>query len=278
MSLSLSAKLRCARGAFEQSTENIPCETVGSGYAQIQFYIDQYVECMGNMSNILHPYLQGNIPQGSLTAQARIGDELEKIEQIVKQCHINDTYNLLGKTQNQTEDVCACINIWHNLVEEYVKENIEGQEHKKWFIDKLLPQTYWEQALAKTRHKPARLQIKQHLELCRQNISTQEMPEAEKYSQLQDKAKCLCSMFQRASSQVEGRNGYLSQINHNQKGFDKNRLEVMTVVHNFDTRGADGQTPAERLFGDKLKFEPLFEYIIQNIGEMPRPRKRRIRI
>ncbi len=80
--------------------------------------------------------------------------------------------------------------------------------------------------------------------------------------------------FQRTSSQVEGRNGFLSQINHNQKTFDDTGLEVMTVIHNFDTRGFDNKTPAERLFGDKMSFEPLFDYIIKNIQELLRPRNR----
>jgi hypothetical protein len=48
----------------------------------------------------------------------------------------------------------------------------------------------------------------------------------------------------------------------------------MTVIHNFDTRGFDNKIPAERLFGDKMSFEPLFDYIIKNIQELLRPRNR----
>ena len=54
--------------------------------------------------------------------------------------------------------------------------------------------------------------------------------------------------FQRASSAVEGRNGYLSQLHHNQRGLPKQRYKVWTVLHNFDCRAADGTTPASSVF------------------------------
>ncbi len=88
------------------------------------------------------------------------------------------------------------------------------------------------------------------------------------------KAEELCRKFQRTSSQVEGRNGYLSMINHNQRGFDQDRLKVLTVVHNFDIYGTDGKTPAERLFGNKIKHDKIIDYLIKNFGDLPLPRKR----
>jgi hypothetical protein len=63
--------------------------------------------------------------------------------------------------------------------------------------------------------------------------------------------------FARASSAVEGRNGYLSQMQHNHRGVPKQRYKVWTVLHNFDCHGADGTTPAARFFG--RSFPDLFE-------------------
>jgi hypothetical protein len=57
--------------------------------------------------------------------------------------------------------------------------------------------------------------------------------------------------FQRASSAVEGRNGYLAQMHHNQRGLPKRRYKVWTVLHNFDCRASDGTTPASRFFRRK---------------------------
>ena len=47
--------------------------------------------------------------------------------------------------------------------------------------------------------------------------------------------------FQRASSAVEGRNGYLAQMHHNQRGLPKQRYKVWAVLHNFDGRASDAQ-------------------------------------
>jgi hypothetical protein len=81
------------------------------------------------------------------------------------------------------------------------------------------------------------------------------------------------SAFQRASSAVEGRNGYLSQMHHNHRGLPKRRYKVWTVLHNFDCRAADGTTPAARFF--RRGFPDLFETVLANIEDLPRPRKRR---
>jgi hypothetical protein len=78
--------------------------------------------------------------------------------------------------------------------------------------------------------------------------------------------------FQRASSAVEGRNGYLAQLHHNQRGLPKHRYKVWTVLHNFDCHASDGTTPAARFF--RRGFPDLFETVLSNVGDLPRPRQR----
>ena len=86
----------------------------------------------------------------------------------------------------------------------------------------------------------------------------------------QDWAKRMVTQFHRASSAVEGRNGYLSQRHHVQRVFWQNRLPVLTVIHNFDLKRADGTTAAQRLFG--RQFPNLFAWVMQQMGELPCPR------
>jgi hypothetical protein len=78
--------------------------------------------------------------------------------------------------------------------------------------------------------------------------------------------------FQRASSAVEGRNGFLSQMRHNHRGLPKQRYKVWTVLHNFDCRAADGTTPASRFF--RREFPDLFETVLSHVEDLPRPRQR----
>jgi Family of unknown function (DUF6399) len=85
-------------------------------------------------------------------------------------------------------------------------------------------------------------------------------------------ARLRVQVFARASSAVEGRNGYLSQMHYNQRGLPKRRYKVWTVLHNFDCRTADGTTPAARFFG--RSFPDLFETVLSHIEVLPRPRQR----
>lgn len=71
-------------------------------------------------------------------------------------------------------------------------------------------------------------------------------------TQLKAEAAKLAEMFQRSSSNVEGRNGYLSLRNHQLRGLDHARKRAcLTAVHNFCLMRPDGTTAAERFFGQK---------------------------
>jgi Family of unknown function (DUF6399) len=63
---------------------------------------------------------------------------------------------------------------------------------------------------------------------------------------LQKQARELAEIFQRSSSNVEGRNGCLSLRNHQLRGLDLPRKRVcLTTIHNFFLTRPDGTTAAE---------------------------------
>ena len=91
-----------------------------------------------------------------------------------------------------------------------------------------------------------------------------------KQSQLTQQAKMLAEVFQRSSSNVEGRNGYLSLRNHQLRGLDHPRKrECLTAVHNFFLTRADGTTAAERFFGQKPR--SMFAAILESVESPPPP-------
>jgi len=93
-------------------------------------------------------------------------------------------------------------------------------------------------------------------------------PEAQ--DQLHDEAKRLAAVFQRSSSNVEGRNGYLSLRNHQLRGLDLPRKrECFTAIHNFFLTRPDGTTAAERFFGQKPR--SMFEAILESVELPPAP-------
>jgi len=80
-------------------------------------------------------------------------------------------------------------------------------------------------------------------------------------------AEWMVSNFQRTSSAVEGRNGWLSQIHHNGRGLAVKRLRSLTIIHNYYLKRSDGTTAAERLFG--RKFDDPFEWLVEHLTEFP---------
>jgi Family of unknown function (DUF6399) len=77
---------------------------------------------------------------------------------------------------------------------------------------------------------------------------------------------------------VEGRNGYgyLSQRHHANRGFSAESLKVLTIIHNFDLRRADGTTAAQRLFGHS--FPNLFEWVLNNVDDLPLPMRSSVEV
>jgi hypothetical protein len=93
-------------------------------------------------------------------------------------------------------------------------------------------------------------------------------PEAQDH--LHTEAQRLAAIFQRSSSNVEGRNGYLSLRNHQLRGLDRPRKrECFTTIHNFFLTRPDGTTAAERFFGQKPR--SMFAAVLEAVELPPAP-------
>ena len=93
-------------------------------------------------------------------------------------------------------------------------------------------------------------------------------PEAQDH--LHDEAKRLAAVFQRSSSNVEGRNGYLSLRSHQLRGLDLPRKRAcFTAMHTFLLTRPDGTTAAERFFGQKPR--SMFAAILDSVELAPAP-------
>lgn len=93
---------------------------------------------------------------------------------------------------------------------------------------------------------------------------------AEAQTRLHGEAKRLAAVFQRSSSNVEGRNGYLSLRSHQLRGLDLPRKRAcFTAIHNFFLTRPDGTTAAERFFGQKPR--SMFDAILESVELAPAP-------
>ena len=74
----------------------------------------------------------------------------------------------------------------------------------------------------------------------------------------------MSNKYQRTSSQVEGRNGRLSQAYFNARGLLPEHLKSLTVLHNFFITREDGTTASERLCNHKPP--DLIQYLVDVLG------------
>jgi hypothetical protein len=106
---------------------------------------------------------------------------------------------------------------------------------KLWVLLKLLPVVYWHKQYQKAQPN---MREKYRLAWERTRDALQKAPppagmgEAER-QHWQTWCEDKVNHFQRTSSAVEGRNGWLSQVYHNGRGFSEKRLIAQGVIHNY---------------------------------------------
>ena len=147
------------------------------------------------------------------------------------------------------------------------------KEQATFFQEVLVPLAYFEETIRKqpTRRRKKMMVI---IEELKKKARAGPWPGAELEEKL-TKAKEIARVFQRSSSCVEGRNGVLSLKHHSFHAISSRTLGVLTVIHNYHIKREDGTTAAERFFNGKP--DDLFEYMLEKIPMLRRPRTRRAR-
>jgi len=232
---------------------------------------------LSNVSRLLHPWrLVDSIRQTSKEVEEQLRVELKAIETLLETNRLPKKKATLDKVQKQLAGIAALVDLWWQTVRQDLTQLAMTPRWTQWAEDVLLPLQYWQEQLRRTRHRGQKAQIALVLQAVeevfeRHPCTRQLTPEL--LAGWQVWAAEHAKAFQRASSAVEGRNGYLSQMQHNHRGLPTRRYQVWTALHNFDCRAADGTTPASRFF--RRSFPDLFESVLSKIGELPMPRQRR---
>jgi Family of unknown function (DUF6399) len=189
----------------------------------------------------------------------------------------------LDKVRKQLAGISTRVDFWWQTVRQDLTQRAMTPRAcpwdwpwSQWAEEMLLPLMYWQEQLHRTRRRGQKDQIALVLKAVeeafeRHPCTRQLKPEV--LAGWKAWAAEHARAFQRASSAVEGRNGYLSQMQHNHRGLPTRRYQVWTVLHNFDCRATDGTTPASRFF--RRPFPDLFENVLSQMDELPMPRQRR---
>jgi hypothetical protein len=235
-----------------------------------------YRHHLERLSLLLHPCrLADSTPQTSAQVESQLHAEVEALEALATRHQLPARHPAMQKVRKQILGLAALVDFWWQGVWQDVEPVVLSLLWRQWVQAYLLPLVYWERQVAH-RHCPRRkARIVQALEAVRAACDTHAITHRlapQVLAEWQAWATKRVNVLQRASSAVEGRNGYVSQMQHKQRGLPTQRYKVWTVLHNFDGRAADGTTPATRFFGQA--FPDLFETALSHIEALPRPRQR----
>ena len=182
----------------------------------------------------------------------------------------------MTKVRKQLPALAAVVDFWCAGVRRDVAHAALSPLWPRWAEESLLPRLSGEHHVAHTRCPRRKAKLRQALEAMQGAVDQHALTQCLPPHALQAWhawAPHRVSAFQRASSAVEGRNGALAQLHHNQRGVPKQRDKVWTVLHHFDGRAGDGTTPASRFF--RRSFPDLFETALSHIEALPPPRRRK---
>jgi hypothetical protein len=232
---------------------------------------------LSTVSRLLHPWrLADSIRQTSKEVEEQLGAELKAIETLLAPNGLPRQKDTLDKVRKQLAGISALVDVWWQTIRQDLTQLAMTPRWTQWAEDVLLPLMYWQEQLRRTRPRGQKAQIAlvlQAVEATFERHACTRQLKPEVLAGWKAWAAEHAKACQRASSAVEGRNGSLSQMQHNHRGLPTRRYQVWTGLHNFDCRAADGTTPASRFF--RRSFPDLFERVLSQIDELPMPRQRR---
>jgi hypothetical protein len=294
-SLALGQRLKQARQELQKAEDRLRRSpdgaTRGEAYREATHQVEvrhaevrhwearhqEYRQQLETLSLTLHPFaIDDAAPQTSAQVEARLQAHVEAIEAFAHASQLPARQAAMTKVKKQLPAVAALVDFWWQGVRQDLEHAAVSPPWQRWAQEALLPRRYWEHQVTRTRCARRKAKMQRVLERVRAEFDAHGLTRSLPPQALEDWqtwATQQVAAFQRASSAVEGRNGYLAGMHRQQRGLPKRRYKVWTALHNFDMRAADGTTPAVRFF--KHSFPDLFETVCSNVGALPQPRQRK---
>lgn len=228
-------------------------------------------------SLILHPWrVRDSTRQTSKDVECQWQAEVAALERWLETNGVPLKKQALNKVRTQLAGVSALVDFWWQGVwQDGQSQVVLPLAWRHWIEEGLLPRRSWQEHGSRTRCPQRKAKILQALEAVQAAFETHPITQrlaSDVLAGWQAWAREHVRALQRASSAVAGRNGSLSQRQHTHQGLPKRRYQVWTVLHNFDCRASDGTTPASQFF--RREFPDLFETVLSQIDDLPRPRRR----
>jgi Family of unknown function (DUF6399)/IclR helix-turn-helix domain len=271
----LQAKLKAVLSPSVKAEVSAQMTALRTQQQTLETHHQEYQHSLHALSQAIHPFdLETGESQLGLELPSRLHAPLATLKRLSQLYAPTQSQDALQRWHRQIPALSEILHVWWQWVLQALSAQTSDLLIQHWVLTVLLPWVYWHQQTLKTRQPD----LKRRYQLATQHPQTRfhadpftlSLSPAEQQRWI-DWAIWICAKFQRTSSAVEGRNGYLSALHHANRGFTEQTLKVLTLIHNFDLQRQDGTTAAQRLFGKP--FPNLFDFVVLNMGELPIPRR-----
>jgi hypothetical protein len=233
------------------------------------------------LSQSYHPFdLATAKVRDAATVEHDLNGHFDAIEEAATEAGISGKcWGLLKKARRLVPKMVATITFVHTKIHETVHAIEDASEPvKEALLDYLIPLLYLKEVARKATTADARDAVLRSCERLKersqQAIVVLDALGPEKRASLEHVARICAQFFQRSSSNVEGRNGFLALLHHSLHHLCPRKLRALTVIHNYMIRRrSDGLTPAERFF--EQSHDDLFQYLLMTLPPPKRPAARR---
>lgn len=231
------------------------------------------------ISRSYHPFdLKTGAVRDAATVEADIQTHYEVINRVATETGLSARcLALLGKARRLVPQMVATIAFVHSLLQKKVEALDLAPKVEASVINHLIPMYYLKAVARKAPTAEARADLRRRAALLRKKLESPQSAlsslERQERDMVDQVALECAQLFQRSSSNVEGRNGVLALRHHSIHHLSPRKLGALTVVHNFGITRADGTTAAERFFGQPHR--DLFEHLLVSLPPPKRPSARR---
>jgi hypothetical protein len=231
------------------------------------------------ISQSYHPFdLQTGAKRDAAMVEADLQARFDAISQVANDVRLSDRCRaLLDKARRLVPQMVATIAFVHTLIQHKLEVLDLAPAVQDAVGNRLIPACYLEEVVRKAPTADARQALRSTIARLHTALDLPDSPlaalDAEERDTLDRVARECAQLFQRSSSNVEGRNGVLALRQHSLHLLSPRKLRALTVVHNFYTTRPDGTTAAGRFFGQRHR--DLFEHLLMVIPPPRRPAERR---
>lgn len=257
---------------------DVECEFAAQEAKEAENRRDKLREANKALSDSYHPF---ELETGQKRTPSKLCAELKQnfdaIEAELEQAELSENcLKRVEKARRVTDAMVGTLRFFWAMVRSHVKSLKLDKAVKVLFIDSLLPAVYLELHASKAQKADVKRQrkaiAKQLYEQLDKDLVWRNLTE-ERRAELKQAALACAHLFQRSSSNVEGRNGQLSLHHHAYKRLGERKLRASTVIHNYFLLRPDGTTAAERFFGQAP--QSLFNHLLSVTDYPAAPAKKR---